>query len=119
MTAAADKARERRLQTLYGMTIDDYDALFAFQGGTCAICDKPPGATRLAVDHDHISRICRGLLCYVCNNKRVGRERFPGVFDRVAAYLRTPPAGEVFASPRVAPIKKRKRRKVRPIKRSA
>jgi hypothetical protein len=116
---AADRARERRLMTLYGMTVADYDALLAFQDGTCAICDRPPGKTRLAVDHDHATRFTRGLLCYMCNNKRVGRERLPGVFDRIADYLRNPPAGQVFDSPRVAPVRPVKKRKKRPISRKA
>lgn len=121
----AERARERRLQTLYGMTVADYDALLLFQAGTCAICDKPPGKTRLAVDHDHATRWTRGLLCFVCNNKRVGRERAPEIFERVADYLRNPPAGQVFDVPRVAPVKPRTKKrkaasqKVRPVSRPA
>lgn len=121
-----DRARELRLLRLYGLTIADYDALLLFQGGACAVCDKPPGKTRLAVDHDHATRHTRGLLCYMCNNKRVGRERHPEIFDRLAQYLRTPPASQVFSEPRVAPVKKRKPRKkqaasqkVRPIRRNS
>jgi hypothetical protein len=106
----SDKARESRLLRLYGMTIADYDALLDFQKGTCAICSRPPVLTRLAVDHDHLTKYARGLLCYVCNNKRVGSERDPDIFDRVASYLRSTPASQVFDQPRIAPPKKRKRR---------
>lgn len=114
----ADRARERRLLNLYGLTIADYDALLDFQNGTCAICDRPPGKTRLHVDHDHMTRWTRGLLCYQCNNKRVGRERKPELFDRIAAYLRTPPASQVFEEQRVAPAQppKNRRRRVRPVR---
>lgn len=109
----SERARDRRLQNLYGLTTADYDDLLVYQGGSCAICDRPPGKTRLAVDHDHKTRYTRGLLCYQCNNKRVGRERLPEIFDRIAQYLRTPPAGFVFSEPRVAPVPKPKRRKQR------
>lgn len=112
---AAERARERRLLALYGMTVADYEALLSFQGGTCAICDRPPGATRLAVDHDHATGYARGLLCYLCNNKRVGRERSAVLFERIAQYLRTPPAMQVFPEPKVAPPRpKKKRAKRRP-----
>ena len=62
----------------YGMTAQKFDALFKAQGGVCAICRKPETRTlryksgdvvlqRLAVDHDHKTKIVRGLLCSKCN----------------------------------------------------
>ena len=59
----------------YGISQDDYDRLFAEQGGVCAICRKPETAkdrlgrtrTNLSVDHDHRTGAIRGLLCHHCN----------------------------------------------------
>lgn len=59
----------------FSLTVEDYEAILADQGGVCAICDRPPGRKRLHVDHDHTChpygeacRNCvRGLLCYPCN----------------------------------------------------
>lgn len=58
------------------ITAAEYDAMFEAQGGVCAICERPPGARALSVDHDHTccprGRSCgqciRGLLCDDCNN---------------------------------------------------
>ncbi len=40
------------------------------QNGVCKICknDRNP-SKNLAVDHDHISKKIRGLLCLQCNTK--------------------------------------------------
>ena len=65
------------LQSKYGITIADYEALLKSQNGGCAICGKAPSADRrLSVDHDHSCcsgrRTCggclRGLLCTTCNS---------------------------------------------------
>lgn len=57
----------------YGLSVEEYDALFAAQNGACAICQKPETASRqgkliqLPVDHCHTSGRVRGLLCLRCN----------------------------------------------------
>lgn len=55
------------LKRNYGLTIEQYDALLASQGGLCAICKATPGNKRLAVDHNHETGVVRGLLCDRCN----------------------------------------------------
>lgn len=58
----------------YGITRDEYDRLFALQGGLCAICKMPEvqvhkGVVQtLSVDHDHDTGMIRGLLCHLCNH---------------------------------------------------
>jgi len=57
----------------YGITIDEYEAMFNKQNGSCAICKNPEtktnqyGLIRLAVEHCHRSGKNRGLLCMNCN----------------------------------------------------
>lgn len=58
--------RARWIRNAYGITMDDYEALFLQQGGVCAICKTDPQRT-LAVDHDHLTGRVRGLLCANCN----------------------------------------------------
>lgn len=64
---AAEKARRSRLKRLFNITPEEYDAVLEFQEGVCFICGRPPGKTRLAVDHDHKTGLVRGLVCWQCN----------------------------------------------------
>lgn len=53
----------------YGISMQQFEALLAFQGGGCAICQKPIDALRrrMNIDHDHETNEVRGLLCSGCN----------------------------------------------------
>lgn len=61
--------RRKMLQTKYGMTISQYETLFNFQKGCCAICSRHKDNFKynLAVDHDHKTGKIRQLLCPSCN----------------------------------------------------
>lgn len=59
---------KRSILKKYGVTYEQYLALFESQGGVCLICRRPPEARkRLAVDHCHLTTTVRGLLCSMCN----------------------------------------------------
>jgi hypothetical protein len=68
-----DRQRAYDLGRDFGITVEEYQALFLAQAGVCAICAQPERDTRngkvkwLAVDHDHETRAVRGLLCVACN----------------------------------------------------
>ena len=72
---ATGRSAEHYLKRKYGMSLADYERLFLFQGGRCAICYQPErfqhprgdAPVRLAVDHDHSNGMVRGLLCRRCN----------------------------------------------------
>lgn len=59
----------------YGLSVEDYAAMFEKQHGACAICKRPETLRHhsngriksLAVDHDHETGDVRGLLCGACN----------------------------------------------------
>jgi len=61
------------------MTVEDYEALLALQGGHCALCPAKNGddKRRMAVDHSHAccdkelacGKCNRGILCADCNRK--------------------------------------------------
>jgi hypothetical protein len=57
------------LRKSFGLSVEDYDALLASQGGVCAICGKHPNDApkRFHVDHDHATGAVRGILCHTCN----------------------------------------------------
>jgi hypothetical protein len=62
------------------LTDEQYAAKLESQGGGCAICGrkpKPDSKRRYCLDHNHDTGRKRGLLCFICNGKILGRlERF-------------------------------------------
>ena len=57
----------------YNLQDGEYEALYEFQKGLCAICHKAPTPAdhvyaTLCVDHDHGTGAIRGLLCASCNS---------------------------------------------------
>lgn len=83
---SAVRAQQSRskLQKAYGLTQEQYEALFAKQDGRCAICgddvvsrfdeSRPvwfgagaPANNLARVDHCHLTKAVRGLLCSNCN----------------------------------------------------
>lgn len=57
--------REIFLQKRYGISTSQYNELVTAQDSLCAICRKLD--SKLFVDHDHETKIIRGLLCTNCN----------------------------------------------------
>lgn len=55
------------------------------QGGRCAICRK---RRTLVVDHDHVTRRVRGLLCLNCNVMLGHAKDDPKILTAGAAYLK-------------------------------
>lgn len=97
-------SRIEKLRNVFHMTEHDYDLLHLVQEGLCAICGKKPeeGQNRLSVDHRHKDGLIRGLLCWLCNRVLGILRDNPERAERVAQYLRKPPAiavlGERFAA---------------------
>lgn len=100
------KARDhaRRLVDTYGISDEEYAALYKLQGGVCFICRRATGATRrLSVDHDHALAATmgprasvRGLLCRPCNNMLGHVRDDVDVLGRAIVYLKVPPAQRVI-----------------------
>lgn len=57
-----------QLQRRYGITLEDFNKMVSEQGGVCAICGNLPKSTKgFHVDHNHVTRKVRGVLCASCN----------------------------------------------------
>lgn len=110
---------EAYLKRTYGITLEEYEAIYAFQKGLCAICRKklrPPNSPhkkghvdglRAELDHDHHIKdkrlSVRGLLCggrhFGCN-RRLGRvDNRPWLLN-ASEYIKNPPAQQVLKEPK-------------------
>lgn len=100
---------------LYGLSADEWMALFSFQGGRCPICHRllrggEQEGKRAAVDHDHRTGRIRALLCcYPCNYVLGYLHDKADMFQECANYLRNPPAPHVLN--KIVPKKKRRTKK--------
>ena len=65
-----DYKRNAKFIYRYGITLNDYNNLFAKQNGCCAICNKHQIEFKqnLSLDHCHKTNNIRGLLCKNCNS---------------------------------------------------
>lgn len=81
---------DRTVARTYGLEPGEYERLYRFQNGRCAICRRATGkARRLAVDHDHDTGRVRGLCCGPCNKTVLGHSG--ELITRAAEYLSNPP----------------------------
>jgi hypothetical protein len=81
--------KSMKLMRSYGITIDEFEARLAGQGGACAICRIVPENTwSLAVDHDHRTGKVRGLLCDQCNLALGKFQDSIKTLENAIAYLR-------------------------------
>ena len=92
-----------RVLTTYGLSVDDYWALYAYQGGRCHICHGK--RRQLDVDHDHsrehlgMRRAVRGLACARCNRWAIpGVGGDPYVAFSLGHYLLHPPAHAILGT---------------------
>ena len=90
MTSTAKHIKQK-----YRMSMTEFATLLERQDGVCGICRRSStevGLHRLAVDHDHVTKRVRGLLCITCN---LGLERFRDsqtLLVSAIRYLDHPPA---------------------------
>lgn len=82
----------------YGLSLDEWLAIYRRQNGCCGICKQPFGDKRANVDHVHIKgwgkmppeerkHYIRGLLCYFDNKFLVMRGVTEGRLIAAAEYL--------------------------------
>ncbi len=78
------------LKKKYGITLEEYNQMFAAQNGCCAGCGRHQSefTKRLFVDHNHKTGEVRGLLCCGCNHSIGLLHDDPDTFDKLAVYLR-------------------------------
>jgi hypothetical protein len=68
----------------YGITPEQYEKIKEYQNNLCAICEQE---TKLFVDHDHVTKKVRGLLCHNCNSMLGQAKDSPHNLERAIRYL--------------------------------
>lgn len=83
------KGRIYHLKKTYGITLEQYNELLERQDYACAVCNKKQDKIKynLHVDHNHKTGEIRGLLCFNCNNKIIGRHTDPKLLAQAVIYL--------------------------------
>lgn len=88
----ARRKLDNRLRSVYGIGVDEFEAMAERQNGLCAICELAPvGRGKgdvLVVDHCHKQGHVRSLLCGNCNIAIGLMNDSPEIVVRAAEYLR-------------------------------
>lgn len=82
-----EEQRATNIKHKYGISLEEYESMYAAQSGKCAICDKH--LDKLYIDHEHTTGKIRALLCSHCN---LGLGHFKDDEEyliRAIVYLRT------------------------------
>ncbi len=80
-----DIRRDKYYRKKYSVTLEWYNTQLEKQNNSCAICKRHESTfkRRLSLDHDHKTGEARGLLCFFCNKRVVGRHTKESVLKLV------------------------------------
>jgi hypothetical protein len=80
--------RKFKLKEKYGISVEEYDKMYAEQNGVCYICHKEHLRRPLNVDHCHKTGKVRKLLCDKCNMALGLLDDSIELLDRLQKYLK-------------------------------
>jgi hypothetical protein len=82
------EGRRHKLKHLYGITVEEYEALLRSQAYVCALCEQGcRSGNRLSIDHCHATGRVRQLLCGTCNRGLGLLKDDPSLLRRAADYV--------------------------------
>lgn len=86
---AYELGRSNHILKQYGLTLEQWNALFTSQGNCCAICKTVSAGDKRNwhTDHCHETGKVRGILCANCN-RIVHKLATPDVLEAAAKYIR-------------------------------
>lgn len=89
------RAKNSRLLSRYGITIEQFEAILESQGNKCPVC---LGEDKIfCVDHNHKTMKIRGIVCSNCNLRVIGGARDQDYkLINAAEYVTNNPADKVF-----------------------
>jgi Autographiviridae endonuclease VII len=81
--------RKEHLKGRYGLTLEQWEAMFNAQGRRCAICGSVDSGWSRAwhTDHDHETNQVRAILCHRCNRTLGQLNEDPLLFQAFIDYL--------------------------------
>lgn len=62
-----DKVRVVKIKQMYGLSLIELEEMRKRQKGKCMICRNNMYGKNEHIDHDHVTKKVRGLLCNTCN----------------------------------------------------
>lgn len=89
------QARLRKMQKLYGLTAAQFEALLGAQNHVCPLCGVGLSLLTCHVDHDHLTKKVRGLLCHTCNCGIGFLRDSARIAAAAVRYLENPPAKDL------------------------
>lgn len=85
-----EKLASEKRKAKYGITTEQFNLLVEKQDNKCAICGIDGKNTHkkvLCIDHDHITKHIRGLLCDTCNRAIGMLKDSPELLEKAQQYL--------------------------------
>jgi hypothetical protein len=100
-----------KLKRTYGITIEQWEAMFETQDFRCACCrsDDPKSKKGWQTDHCHETKKIRGILCAPCNRALGHSKEDPARLQALIKYLETHPGEKGYANNMERDSEKRKR----------
>lgn len=115
------QGRKTWIEKIYGITMEEWDAIWLEQGQVCAICKRAPKENEtFHLDHEHRngpSGPVRGIVCPYDNTRIIGRLKSHERAQALADYLKDPPAPRALGREVIAPGRPSRRRQPRKRKR--
>lgn len=81
-----ENGRRRALKSKYGLSLDQYEALWQSQDNKCSVCSDTFSETP-SVDHCHLTGAVRSLLCRGCNTALGHARDDPHLLRKLAKYV--------------------------------
>lgn len=90
--------KESYLLENFLLSAANWEKIYQYQKGLCAVCGQPLANKLANTDHCHKTGLVRGILCFNCN--RSIREYFTVEFvAAILEYLKHPPATAALGRP--------------------
>ncbi len=81
------KAKMNNIKRLYNLTEEQYNQLLIYQNNRCAICKEEFINVKICIDHNHVTKKIRGLLCDNCNMMLGKVHDHPAILFNAIKYL--------------------------------